>query len=114
MIFNGISPLTLRDCGCHHTEYVTECSLSDSCHLCYREIVVATSRYKQNGNRASGAFLCCVTNATQEKRNCRSTYPESLLKPFLAVSGPYVGKPTNVEMEEAARPPQDRRSIVVR
>ena len=32
-----------------------------------------------------------------------SRYPESLFKPFLAVSGPYVGKPTNIALE-AARP----------
>ena len=42
-----------------------------------------------------------------------SRYPESLFKPFLAVSGLYVGKPTNIALEAAARPTQDRGSIVV-
>lgn len=42
-----------------------------------------------------------------------SRYPESLFKLFLAVSGPYVGKPTNIALEAAARPTQDRGSIVV-
>ena len=38
---------------------------------------------------------CCVS---------LSRYPESLFKPFLAVSGPYVGKATNIALEAAARP----------
>ena len=33
-----------------------------------------------------------------------SRYPESLFKPFLAVSGLYVGKPTNIALQAAARP----------
>ena len=33
-----------------------------------------------------------------------SRYPERLFKPFLAVSGPYVGKPTNIALEAAAGP----------
>jgi len=32
----------------------------------------------------------------------------------IAVSGPYVGKPTNIALEAAARPTQDRCYIVVR
>ena len=32
----------------------------------------------------------------------------------ITVSGPYVGKPTNIALEVAARPIQDRCSIVVR
>ena len=32
----------------------------------------------------------------------------------IAVSGPYVGKPTNIALEAAARPTHDRCSIVVR
>ena len=35
---------------------------------------------------------------------CVFLYPESLFKPFLAVSGPYVGKPTNIALEAAVRP----------
>ena len=38
-----------------------------------------------------------------------SRYPESLFKPFFAVSGPYVGKPTNLALEAAARPIQHSR-----
>ena len=30
----------------------------------------------------------------------------------IAVSGPYVGKPTNIALEAAARPTQDRCSII--
>ena len=32
----------------------------------------------------------------------------------IAVSGPYVGKPTNIALEAATRPTHDRCSIVVR
>ena len=32
----------------------------------------------------------------------------------IAVNGPYVGKPTNIALEVAARPTQDRCSLVVR
>ena len=66
-----------------------ELPICNKCSNCYL-------RFQGDKLFSDGVFFICVTNQTQYKHKCRSRQPESLFKRFLAVSGPYVGKPTNI------------------